>query len=62
MYIYPVKKFCTGMVRIISLFKEIILQQCDAFLQQCDAFKTEIQDSLTKPCAFKASRGHPSKW
>ena len=38
----------------ISLFKEIILQQCDAF-------QTEIQNSLTKPCAFKASRGHPSK-
>ena len=38
----------------ISLFKEIILQQCDAF-------QTEIQDSLTKLCAFKASRGHPSK-
>ena len=39
----------------ISLFKEIILQQCDAF-------QTVIQDSLTKPCAaFKASRGHPSK-
>ena len=38
----------------ISLFKEIILQECDAF-------QTEIQDSLAKPCAFKASRGHPSK-
>ena len=38
----------------ISLFKEIILQQCDAF-------QTVIQDSLTKPFAFKASRGHPSK-
>ena len=38
----------------ISLLKEIILQQCDAF-------RTVIQDSLTKPCAFKASRGHPSK-
>ena len=38
----------------ISLFKEIILQQYDAF-------QTEIQNSLTKPCAFKASRGHPSK-
>ena len=38
----------------ISLFKEIILQECDAF-------QTEIQDSLSKPCAFKASRGHPSK-
>ena len=38
----------------ISLFKEIILQQCDAF-------QTEIQDSLTKPCAFKASRGQSSK-
>ena len=37
-----------------SLFKEIILQQCDAF-------QTEIQNSLTKPCVFKASRGHPSK-
>ena len=38
----------------IPLFKEIILQQCDAF-------QTEIQDSFTKPCAFKASTGHPSK-
>ena len=38
----------------ISLFKEIILQQCDAF-------QTVIQDSLMKPCAFKASRDHPSK-
>ena len=37
-----------------SLFKEIILQQCDPF-------QTGIQDSLMKPCAFKASRGHPSK-
>ena len=38
----------------ISLFKEIILQQFDAF-------QTETQNSLTKLCAFKASRGHPSK-
>ena len=38
----------------ISLLKEIILQQSDAF-------QTEIQGSLTKPCAFKESRGHPSK-
>ena len=38
----------------IPLFKEIILQKCDAF-------QTEIQDSVTKPCAFKASRGHTSK-
>ena len=38
----------------ISLFKEIILQQCGAF-------QTVIQDSLTKPGAFEASRGHPSK-
>ena len=37
----------------ISLFKEIILQQLDVF-------QTEIQGSLTKLCAFKASRGHPS--
>ena len=37
-----------------SLFKEIILQQCDAF-------QTVTQDFLTKPCAFKASKGHPSK-
>ena len=37
-----------------SLFKEIILQQFDAF-------QTEIQGSLTKLCAFKASRGHSSK-
>ena len=40
--------------RYISLFKEIILQQLDAF-------QTEIPGSLTKLCAFKASRGHPSK-
>ena len=38
----------------ISLFEEIILQQFDAF-------QTEIQGSLTKLCAFKASRGHYSK-
>ena len=38
----------------ISLFTEIILQQLDAF-------KIEIQYTLTKLRAFKASRGHPSK-
>ena len=38
----------------ISLFKEIILQELDAF-------QTEIQGSLTKRYTFKASRGHPSK-
>ena len=38
----------------ISLFKEIILQQLDAF-------QTEMQGSLTKLLAFKGSRGHPSK-
>ena len=38
----------------ISLFKEIILQQLDAF-------QTEIHGSLMKMCAFKASRGHHSK-
>ena len=38
----------------ISLFKELILQVLDAF-------QTEFQGSLTKGCAFKASRGHPSK-
>ena len=38
----------------ILLFKEIILQQLDAF-------QTEIQGSLTKLCAFKAYRGQPSK-
>ena len=38
----------------ISLFKGIILQQLDEF-------KTEIKDSLTQLCAFKVSRGHPSK-
>ena len=37
----------------ISLFKII--------LQELDAFQTEIQGFLTKLCAFKASRGHPSK-
>ena len=30
-------------------------------LQQFDAFQTEIQGSITKLCAFNASRGHPSK-
>ena len=43
-----------NVIQCISLIKEIILQQCDAF-------QNEIQDSLTKPCAFKAFRGHPSK-
>ena len=38
----------------ISLFEEIIVQQLNAF-------QTEVQGSLTKLCAFKASRGHPSK-
>ena len=38
----------------ISLFKEIILQQLDAF-------QTEVQCSLAKLRAFKESRGHPSK-
>ena len=38
----------------IWMFKEIILQHFDAF-------QTEIQGSLTKLCAFKESRGHPSK-
>ena len=38
----------------ISLFKEIILQQFDAF-------QTEIQGSFTKLFDFKASRGHSSK-
>ena len=38
----------------ILLFKEIILQECDAF-------QTEMHDSLVKPCESKASRGHPSK-
>ena len=36
----------------ISLFKEIILQELDAF-------QAEIQGFLTKLCAFKASSGHP---
>ena len=38
----------------ISLFKEIILQQVDAF-------QTEIKGYLKKLFAFKASRGHSSK-
>ena len=37
-----------------SLLKEFILQQLDAF-------QTKIKGSLTQLCAFKASRGHPSK-
>ena len=40
--------------RYILLFKEIVLQELDAF-------QTEIQYFLTNMCAFKASRGHPSK-
>ena len=39
----------------ISLFKEIVFQQFDVF-------QNEIQDSLSKPCAFKASRVTPQKW
>ena len=38
----------------ISLFQEIILQHLGVF-------QTEIQCSLMKLYAFKASRGHPSK-
>ena len=38
----------------LSLFKEIILQQFDAF-------QTEIEGPLTKLCAFKVSRGHSPK-
>ena len=38
----------------ISLFTEIILQQLDAF-------KIEIQGTLMKLLAFKASRGHLTK-
>ena len=38
----------------ISLFTE-------SSLQHLDAFKTEIQCTLTKLRAFKASRCHPSK-
>ena len=38
----------------ISLFTEIILQQLDAF-------KIDIQGTLMKLCAFKASRGHLTK-
>ena len=67
-YIYPAKNSSAQVgVRVnsvltrndcikcyISLFKEIIYQQLDGF-------QTEIQGSLTKLCAFKASRGHPSK-
>ena len=37
-----------------SLFKKIILQHMGAF-------QTEIEGSLSKLCAFKASRGHPLK-
>ena len=47
-------KFCDYIKCYITLFKEIILQQFDAF-------QTEIQASLAKLCAFKASRGHSSK-
>ena len=62
--LYPAKKFCTsgysgkfrnGCIKCYtSLFKEIILQHLGAF-------QTAIEGSLSKPCAFKASRGHPSK-
>ena len=43
-----------GCIKCLMFFKEIILQHLDAI-------QTEIQGSLTKLCAFKASRGHPSK-
>ena len=33
----------------------------EIILQHFDAFKIEIQGTFTKVCAFKASRGHPSK-
>ena len=38
----------------IWLFNKIILQHKDTF-------QTEIQGCLTKLCALKVSRGHPSK-
>ena len=38
----------------ILLFKK-------SFCKNWGAFQTEIQGSLTKLCAFNASRGHPSK-
>ena len=38
----------------LSLSKEIILQQWDAF-------QTKVHCSLTKLCTLKSSRGHPSK-
>ena len=38
----------------ISLFKEMILQQLDAF-------QIAFQGSFTKLCAFNVSMGHPSK-
>ena len=37
------------------------IYRCLKILQHIDAFQTEIQGSLTKMCAFKASRGHPLK-
>ena len=45
---------CIKYMYYISLFAEIILQQFDAF-------QTKINGSLTKLCAFKAFRGHPSE-
>ena len=66
-HIYPAKNAAQVGVRLnsvltrndcikcyISCFKEIIYQQLDVF-------QTEIQGSLMKLCAFKASWGHPSK-
>ena len=66
--IYPAKSYAQVGVQVNSvmtkndcikyyiyiLFKEIILQQWDAL-------QTEIQGSLTRLYAFKASGGHPSK-
>ena len=49
-----IRNNCIKCYTCISLFKEIILQELDAFY-------TEIQGFLTKLCAFKAYRGHPSK-
>ena len=64
---YPAKSSAQVVVRVNSVLtrndciKCYILLFTEIILQQFGAFQNEIQGSLTKLCAFKASRGHPSK-
>ena len=67
-HVYPAKKSSAQVgVRVNFVLTRKDCIQCymsllkDIILQQFDAFQTEIKGSLMKPCAFKVSRGHSSK-